>query len=72
VFDVLAVLAQRAGQLVTKEEILDHVWDDRFVSASALTTRIKSARAATGDDGAAQSVIRTLHGKGFMFVAPLR
>jgi len=69
VFDVLTMLASRPGVLVSKEEILDEVWGDRFVSASALTSRIKSARAAVGDDGKTQNVIRTVHGKGFMFVA---
>jgi len=69
VFDVLAMLASRPGVLVSKDEILDEVWGDRFVSASALTSRIKSARAAIGDDGQAQQAIRTVHGKGFMFVA---
>lgn len=69
VFDVLTMLASRPGQLVTKDELLDEVWGDRFVSASALTSRIKSARAAVGDDGRSQQAIRTVHGKGFMFVA---
>ncbi len=72
VFDVLVYLARRPGEIVTKEELLDEVWGSRFVSASALTTRIKSARAATGDDGTAQKVIRTVHGRGFMWVAELR
>ena len=57
------------GVSTPKDEILDEVWGDRFVSASALTSRIKSARAAIGDDGQAQRAIRTVHGKGFMFVA---
>ncbi|MEL6982025.1 MAG: transcriptional regulator, partial [Actinomycetota bacterium] len=69
VFDVLAYLAGRRGALVTKEELLDEVWGDRFVSESALSSRIKTARQATGDDGRAQRVIRTVHGKGFTFVA---
>ena len=71
VFDVLHRLILDAGALVTKEQLMDDVWGSRFVSASALTSRIKSARAATGDDGKAQRVIRTLHGRGFMFVADL-
>ena len=69
VFDVLAHLAVRRGALVTKEELLDEVWGDRFVSESALSSRIKAARQATGDDGRAQQVIRTVHGRGFTFVA---
>ena len=40
-FDVLVYLVEQPGRLVTKEELLDQVWGDRFVSESALTTRIK-------------------------------
>ncbi|MGI9612054.1 MAG: winged helix-turn-helix domain-containing protein [Acidimicrobiales bacterium] len=69
VFEVLAYLAQRPGRMVPKEELLDEIWGDRFVSSSALSSRIKSARAATGDDGKTQRVIRTVHGRGFMFTA---
>jgi len=69
VFDVLVYLATNRGRVVTKDELLDSVWGDRFVSESALTTRIKSARRAVGDDGATQGVIRTVHGRGYEFVA---
>ena len=69
VFDVLAYLAQHRGTVVRKEELLDEVWGDRFVSESALTTRIKSVRQAVGDDGNTQAIIRTVHGKGYEFVA---
>ncbi len=68
-FDVLAYLAARQGQVVRKEELLDEVWGDRFVSESALTTRIKTVRRAVGDDGSRQEIIRTVHGKGYEFVA---
>ena len=69
VFDLLAFLVQRRGEVVRKEELLDKVWGDRFVSESALTTQIKSVRQVVGDDGSLQSVIRTVHGKGYEFVA---
>ena len=69
VFDVLAYLVQHRGAVVRKEELLDAIWGDRFVSESALTTRIKAARQAVGDDGSQQSIIRTVHGKGYEFVA---
>lgn len=72
VFDLLRFLIERRGHLVRKDELLDEVWGDRFVSESALTTRIKSARRAVGDDGASQRVIRTVHGKGYEFVADVR
>jgi DNA-binding response OmpR family regulator len=69
VFDVLTRLSVDAGMLVTEDPLLDDVWGSRFVSPSALSSRIKSARAATGDNGTAQRVIHTVHG--FMFVADL-
>jgi predicted ATPase/DNA-binding winged helix-turn-helix (wHTH) protein len=69
VYDVLAYLIERRGRVVSKHELLDEVWGDRFVSEGALSSRIAAARRATGDNGKAQQVIRTLHGKGFTFVA---
>jgi DNA-binding winged helix-turn-helix (wHTH) protein len=69
VLAVLEYLAANSDRMVTKIELLDEVWGDRFVSESALTSRIKSARKATGDDGRTQGVIRTVHGTGYTFVA---
>jgi len=69
VFDVLRYLVAHRGRVVRKEELLDEVWGSRFVSESALTTRIKSVRQAVGDDGSRQEIIRTVHGKGYEFVA---
>lgn len=71
VFDVLAYLIQQRGSVVSREELLDEVWGDRFVSTAALSSRIAAARKATDDDGKQQRVIRTAHGKGFAFVAPV-
>ncbi|HEX6196097.1 MAG TPA: alpha/beta fold hydrolase [Gemmatimonadaceae bacterium] len=68
VFDVLAVLIRERGRVVTKEELLDTVWGNRFVSESTLTSRVKAARRAIGDDGQAQRLIRTVHGRGYQFV----
>jgi pimeloyl-ACP methyl ester carboxylesterase len=69
VFDVLALLMANRDRVVSKEQLLDDVWGDRFVSESALTTRIKQARQAVGDSGREQGVIKTLHGRGYRFVA---
>jgi len=69
VFSVLAHLAAHADRVVDKEELLDTVWQTRFVTESALTSRIKAARRAIGDDGRAQQAIRTIHGRGYRFVA---
>jgi pimeloyl-ACP methyl ester carboxylesterase/DNA-binding winged helix-turn-helix (wHTH) protein len=72
VFDVLVHLLRHRDRVVSKAELLDEVWGDRFVSESALTSRIKAARRAVGDDGASQRVIRTLHGRGYRFIADVQ
>src|SRR5262245_14578399 len=69
VYDVLHHLLTNRHRVVPKEELLDEVWGDRFVSESTLTSRIKAARRAIGDDGQAQHSIRTVHGIGYRFVA---
>jgi DNA-binding winged helix-turn-helix (wHTH) protein/tetratricopeptide (TPR) repeat protein len=69
VFDVIAYLVRNRERVALKHELLDNVWGDRFVSESALTSRIKSARRALGDTGRDQRIIRTVHGRGFRFVA---
>jgi len=71
VFDVLAYLVRHHDRLVPKAELLDQVWGSRFVSESALSSRIKSARQAIGDNGRDQRMIRTVHGSGYRFVAAL-
>lgn len=68
VFDVLVHLVTNRERVVTKAELLDEVWGDQFVSESALTTRIKTARRVLGDDGRAQRYIRNVHGRGYQFV----
>jgi DNA-binding winged helix-turn-helix (wHTH) protein/predicted negative regulator of RcsB-dependent stress response len=69
VFAVIEYLIEHRDRVVPKEELLDNIWGDRFVGESALTTRIKSARQALGDDGRSQGVIKTVHGRGYRFVA---
>src|SRR5690606_7236212 len=68
VFDVLAYLILHRDRLIPKTELLDQVWGNQFVSEAALTSRIKSARSAIGDDGAEQRLIRTQRGRGYRFV----
>ncbi len=71
VFDLLAVLIGERHRVVPKEELLDAVWGNRFVSESALSSRVMAARQAIGDDGRSQRLIRTAHGRGYQFVAPV-
>ena len=69
VFDVLAYLLRHRGRVVPKTELLDQIWGNRFVSESALSSRIKSARRAVGDTGRDQRIIKTIYGRGYRFVA---
>ena len=71
VFDVLAYLVRHRDRVVPKEELLDELWGGRFVSESALSSCIRHVRRVLGDDGAAQRFVRTAHGRGFRFVAPV-
>ncbi|HSG65857.1 MAG TPA: winged helix-turn-helix domain-containing protein, partial [Gammaproteobacteria bacterium] len=72
VFGLLALLVENRERMVSKDEIVEKVWDGRIVSDSAIASRVKSARQALGDDGKAQRYIKTLHGQGFRFVAEVR
>ena len=67
VFDLIAFLAARAGRLVTREELVDAVWQGRVISDSTISSRVNSARKALGDDGRSQAIIRTIRGRGFRF-----
>ena len=69
VFDLLRYLIENRHRVVTKQELLEEIWGGAFVSESALTTRVKTARQVVGDSGRAQKVIRTVHGRGYQFVA---
>lgn len=71
VFDLLVHLARNPRRLVSKDELIAEVWGGRIVSDAALSSRIKSARRAIGDDGEQQRLIRTVHSRGFRFVAAL-
>jgi TolB-like protein len=66
--ELIRLLVENAGRVVTREEILQRVWDGRFVSDAALSSRIKSARQALGDNGRDQRMIETRHGLGFRLV----
>lgn len=72
VFALLAFLIENRERLVSRDEIFEKVWDQRVVSDSALSSRVKSARKLLGDDGKAQRFIKTVHGQGFRFVAKVQ
>jgi len=67
VFDLIRYLIEHRDRVVTRDELFDAVWAGRIVSDATLSSRIKAARRAIGDDGGSQHLIRTLHGRGFRF-----
>jgi TolB-like protein len=72
VFALLALLVANRERLVSRDELIEKVWDGRIVSDAAIASRVKSARQALGDDGKSQQFIRTVHRQGFRFVAEAR
>ncbi len=68
VFDLLLHLLRNRDRVVSKDELLDAVWNGRIVSEAALSSRINAARKAIGDDGERQALIRTVHKRGFRFM----
>ena len=69
VFDLLLYLIENSERVVAKDELVDAIWDGRFISDAALSTAISSLRRALGDDGHRQAFVKTMHGRGFRFVA---
>lgn len=70
-WQVLRYLVARPGVLVTKEQLLDAVWGDVFVSEEILTKSISELRRAFGDDPRQPRVIETVHSRGFRLLAPV-
>lgn len=69
VFDLIRFLVENPGRLLTKDALIEGVWQGRIVSDATIAGCIKSARKALGDDGMEQRFIRTVRGRGFQFVA---
>ena len=67
VIELIQYLLENHGRMVSRDELNQEIWHGRVVSDSALSTRIKLARQALGDDGRLQKYIRTVHKKGFAF-----
>ena len=71
VFDLLMYLAQHPGEVIPRERLVASVWKGLNVSDSAIGARIAAARAAVGDTGKDQRIIRTVHRRGFQLAVPV-
>jgi TolB-like protein/Tfp pilus assembly protein PilF len=69
VLSVLSYLVQHRNRVVPKEELLDELWEERHVSESALTRVIRDLRRLLDDSSAEPRFIRTVYGKGFVFIS---
>lgn len=69
---LLYLLAENPGRVVTKDEIVERVWDGQAISDAAISTAVKEARQAVGDDGSRQEIIKTIHGRGFRLVVDVQ
>ena len=69
-FDVLLLLIQNAGRIVTKDELMKAVWPDSFVEESNLTQTIFMVRKAL-DETAGRRYILTVQGQGYRFLVPV-
>ncbi|MCZ6872719.1 MAG: winged helix-turn-helix domain-containing protein [bacterium] len=72
VFNVLSYLVEHHDRTVTKQELLDNLWPGQFTSEAVLSYSVMTARKAVGDNGQTQRVIKTVHGRGFRFIAALK
>ena len=72
VFELLLHLVRNRDRVVSKDELIEAIWQGRIISETALSSCISAARRAVGDTGDDQFIIRTLHKRGFRFVGELR
>src|SRR5882672_7998468 len=69
--DILGVLAENAGRVVPKEELIARVWPKVFVEESNLKIQVSALRRALGDGQGGNRYIVTVHSRGYEFVVPV-
>jgi TolB-like protein len=72
VFDLLQYLIRNRERVVSKDDLVDAVWQGRIVSDATLASRINAARSALQDNGEQQRLIRTILRRGLRFVGTVR
>lgn len=68
---VLHILLLNAGTYVTRQTLLEDVWNSKAVSPAVVDNRIRAVRLAIGDDGKRQRLVKTFPNKGYMFIGQL-
>ena len=71
VFDLLLFLVRNRDRVVSKDELIEAIWQGRVISEAALSTCVSAARRAVGDSGESQRLIRTVPKRGFRFVGAI-
>ncbi len=71
VIRLLKYLAENRDRVISKNELIEVIWNGRIVSDATLNSRINSVRRAVGDTGKVQAVIRTYSKQGYQFVTKL-
>ncbi|MGI9265205.1 MAG: AAA family ATPase, partial [Gammaproteobacteria bacterium] len=69
-WDLIRYMAKKPGELLSKQELMDAVWPDSFVSESSLNQVVKELRKALGDDARSPRFIETVHRRGFRLLTP--
>jgi len=69
--DILTILVERAGELVTKGELMRRIWPDTVVDPANVTVHVAALRRALGDGTEGRRFVVTVPGRGYLFVAPV-
>src|SRR4051794_22496127 len=71
-FDILTALVERAGEVVSKEELIARAWPATHVEEANLKIQVSALRRALGDGQGDNRYVATVVGRGYNFVAPIR
>lgn len=71
-FDLILYLIKLEGRVASKDELLEHVWGNHYVSDSVIAQSIMKARKALGISGKEDGPIKTIHRVGYRFVRPVQ
>src|SRR5580692_9930462 len=71
-FDILTALVERAGEVVSKEELIARAWPNTFVDEANLKIQVSALRRALGDGQGDNRYVVNVVGRGYNFVAPIR